>query len=148
MKILVALDWSRYSEHVFEILLEQTAAEGTEIRLLHVLDPLPTKLAQAKGSREYPDFEAAARQQRSDAEDLLEEYVKKLRAAGFHATWLVEEGDPRDVIIDSAAAWGADLIILGSRGKTTLQRLLVGSVSESVLHHAKCSVEIVRSRVV
>lgn len=145
MKILVALDWSRYSDQIMETLLEQTAVKGTEIRLLHVLDPFPTKLAQAKGSREYLDFEAAARQERNDAENVLESYVEKLRAVGFHATWLVEEGDAREVIVDSAAVWGADLIMLGSRGKTALRRLLVGSVSESVLHHAKCSVEIVRS---
>lgn len=146
MKILVALDWSPDSDRVMEVLLEQTTVSGTEILLLHVLDPLPTKLAQAKGSPEYPDFESAALQQREEAENLLRSCAVRLRSAGFLVTWIVEEGDTRSVILGAAAAWGADLIMLGSRNKSTLQRLLVGSVSESVLHHAKCSVEIVRAR--
>jgi nucleotide-binding universal stress UspA family protein len=57
---------------------------------------------------------------------------------------LVEKGDPRAVIVDHAARWNADLIVLGSHGFKGLDRLLIGSVSEAVLRHAPCSVEIVR----
>ena len=54
------------------------------------------------------------------------------------------EGSPRQVIVDEAENWRADLIVMGSRGLGAWNRLLLGSVSSGVVHHAKCSVEIVR----
>lgn len=54
-------------------------------------------------------------------------------------------GEPRSVILDTAKSWGADLIVLGSHGRRGLDRLLLGSVSESVAIHADCSVEVVRA---
>jgi nucleotide-binding universal stress UspA family protein len=47
-------------------------------------------------------------------------------------------------MLDGAAAWRADLIVVGSHGKTGLDRLLLGSVSEHIARHAPCSVEMVR----
>jgi nucleotide-binding universal stress UspA family protein len=55
------------------------------------------------------------------------------------------EGPPRQVIVDEAEKWGADLIVMGSRGLGAWNRLLLGSVSSAVVYHAKCSVEIVRT---
>ena len=48
-------------------------------------------------------------------------------------------------IIDSAAEWRADLIVVGSHGRSGIPRFLLGSVAEFVARHAKCSVEIVRA---
>ena len=59
-------------------------------------------------------------------------------------TTAVEWGDPKSKIINAAEAWGADLIVLGSHGRKGLQRFLLGSVSETDMRHAHCSVEIVR----
>ena len=56
-------------------------------------------------------------------------------------------GDIRDTIIDAAAEWRADLIVVGSHGQRGIQRFLLGSVAEFVARHAKCSVEIVRTPV-
>ena len=52
--------------------------------------------------------------------------------------------NPRDIILQEAASWGADLIALGSHGRHGPDRFLLGSVSEAVAMHAACSVEIVR----
>jgi nucleotide-binding universal stress UspA family protein len=57
---------------------------------------------------------------------------------------MVREGITRPDIVDIAAEWGADLIMLGAHGRRGLERLLLGSVSDFVARHAKCSVEIVR----
>lgn len=54
------------------------------------------------------------------------------------------EGPPREIIVDEADKWGADLIVMGSRGLGAWSRVLLGSVSNAVVHHAKCSVLIVR----
>jgi nucleotide-binding universal stress UspA family protein len=53
-------------------------------------------------------------------------------------------GDARQVILDEATDWGADLIVLGSHGYHGIDRLMLGSVSESVAMHARCSVEVIR----
>lgn len=53
-------------------------------------------------------------------------------------------GDPADAIVDEAGDWGADLIVLGTRGLGGAQRLLLGSVSTKVLHRAPCDVLVVR----
>jgi nucleotide-binding universal stress UspA family protein len=55
-------------------------------------------------------------------------------------------GSPRTVILDEAESWGADLIVVGSHGYRAWERFLLGSVSQSVVSHAKCSVEVVRCR--
>jgi nucleotide-binding universal stress UspA family protein len=61
----------------------------------------------------------------------------------MQAEALVEDGSPAHRLIEAAADWDADLIVVGSRGETGLERLLVGSVSRAVLYHAPCSVLIV-----
>jgi len=77
---------------------------------------------------------------------LAEGVANKLRAAGFEASAAVEMGDIRERIIDSAGEWPSDVILLGSHGRRGMRRLLLGSVAESVVRHAPCSVEIVRPR--
>jgi len=57
---------------------------------------------------------------------------------------VVEWGNPKSKIIDAAAQWHADLIVLGSHGRTGLDRFLTGSVVDTVMRHAHCSVELVR----
>jgi nucleotide-binding universal stress UspA family protein len=52
-------------------------------------------------------------------------------------------GDPRTIILDLAQAWSADLVVLGSHGRRGLDRFLMGSVSEAVAVHARCSVEVI-----
>jgi len=53
-------------------------------------------------------------------------------------------GPPRVVILDEAESWGADLIVVGSHGYRAWERFLLGSVSQSIVSHAECSVEVVR----
>jgi nucleotide-binding universal stress UspA family protein len=67
-----------------------------------------------------------------------------LRTAGFRAEPEVLSGSPAHVIVAFATDWGADMVILGSHGRTGLARLLLGSVARNVLHHAGSSVLIVR----
>jgi nucleotide-binding universal stress UspA family protein len=81
---------------------------------------------------------------RRKAKNLVDDAATRLRAARFEADGLVVEGDVSDALLDMAADWGADLIVLGSHGRRGLDRLLLGSVSEVVLRHTTCSVLIVR----
>jgi len=61
-----------------------------------------------------------------------------------NVTTQIGRGDPREVILHTQAAWGADLIVLGAHGKTGLTRLMLGSVSQSIAGHAPCAVAVVR----
>ena len=146
MRILLALDDSKFSEAVTNALITQTKTEGVEVRLIHVIEPFPASLAKKLGSRAAPDFVAARQDLREQGRKLLGRAAQKLRSLGFKVSSSVEEGDARDIILNDAESWNANLIMVGSHGRTGLDRLLMGSVSETVARYAVCSVEIVRIR--
>jgi nucleotide-binding universal stress UspA family protein len=70
----------------------------------------------------------------------------RLARAGRATTWNVREGDPARAIVDEAEARHADLIVMGTRGLTGFDRLVLGSVARNVLTHAHCSVLVVHPR--
>jgi universal stress protein A len=80
-----------------------------------------------------------------EAQDIADGAVAKLESAGLTAESLVRIGDARIEILRAAEEWNADLIILGSHGRTGVSRWLLGSVAEHVVRHAFCSVEVARS---
>jgi len=140
MKILVGVDDSKFSGDVSRAVVTQFRTENTEVRVLHVLQPIaPAPPQMAAGYA--PELE----DQKKPARELVERIAKELRAAGFKASTAIEVGDIRESIIDSAAGWSADLIVVGSHGQRGIQRFLLGSVAEFVARHAKCCVEIVRT---
>jgi len=89
----------------------------------------------------YPELE----DQKREARVLVERSAKMLAEAGFKVSTLVLTGDAKTMILDEAADWPADLIVVGSHGRKGIGRFLLGSVSEAVARHAACSVEIVRT---
>jgi nucleotide-binding universal stress UspA family protein len=140
MRILVAIDNSRHSEAAIHIVANYFKPQTTEVRILHVLTPV-VLTAPPEMARGYaPELE----QQGIQAHALIDKYARQLRAEGFTVDSAVENGDVRECIIDSAARWHADLILLGSHGHKGMGRLLLGSVAESVVRHAYCSVLVVR----
>ena len=140
MKILVAIDDSEFSDVVPRAVVAQFRPENTEVRVLHVLQPIaPAPPQMAPGYA--PELDA----QKKPATELVERIGQQMRSAGFKVATTVEVGDTREKIIDDASDWGADLIVVGSHGRSSIQRFLLGSVAEFVARHAKCSVEIVRA---
>lgn len=140
MKILFATDDSKFSEAAAQSLAGQFRPQDTEVRVLHVVEPIAISEPPQMSAGYYPELES----QLPQAHEIVERAAKTLSAAGFRVTTSVTTGDARSVILDAAAEWNADLIVLGSRGRTGLGRFLLGSVSEAVARHAHCSVEIVR----
>lgn len=143
MKVLLAVDDSEFSQAAVRTLLQQLRPEGTEVRVLHVVQPIPLEPYYFIGH--VGDVEAAERDAVEHGEKLVGHAEQLLIKAGFKASSLVKKGDPRTVIVDYAAHWNADAIFVGSHGRRGLDRVLIGSVSEAVLHHAHCSVQIVRA---
>ena len=70
-----------------------------------------------------------------------------LTSAGLKATTVVLSGNPKEVILEEAKKWNADLIVVGSHGRRGFKRFLLGSVSEAIAINAHCSVVVVRGSV-
>jgi nucleotide-binding universal stress UspA family protein len=140
MKILLAVDDSRFSGAAAQAVIRQFKPDETEVRVLHVVEPISFTPPPQMAPQYYPELQEQVR----EGEKVVEKVAKTLRDAGFQATTLVEKGEARGLILDQANSWPADVIVLGAHGKKGLTRFLLGSVSEAVARHASCSVIIVR----
>ena len=144
LRILIAIDHSEASDVAVSEVIGQVKPAGTEVKLLHVMDPFPERLASRKGRQDSLDFAAARRELRAFAEKLLVRVAERLRAAGFSVSSSIQEGDVRPLILEQAQAWRADLIVLGAHPRRGIKRFFTSSTSEDVSREASCSVEIVR----
>ena len=142
MKILMGVDDQKSCADVVKAIVTQFRSENTEVSVLHVLQPIAPAPPQMA-----PGYAPELQDQKELARELVQRIARDLRSAGFKVDTAVEVGDIRERIIDSAAEWGADLIIVGSHGQSGIQRFLLGNVAEFVARHANCSVEIVRKPV-
>ena len=143
MKILLAIDDSKYAETAIDQIIAQTGAQGAEVKVLHAIEPVPVFM-DGESWGYGPKYSVLQKEQEKHAEELVSRCAKTLRAAGCKVTTAVEWGFPKVVILDQASAWHADLIVVGSHGRKGLEHFLMGGVSDAVARHAACSVEIVR----
>lgn len=137
MKILIGVDDSHFSQAAVESVAARCWLPGTEVKVVAAVDTHFT-----------PGFDAAAKStnQYDIARQALDRAIVTLRASAnhFEVAGDIIEGAPKHVLLEEAEAWGADLIVVGSHGRRGLDRFLLGSVSQAVALHARCSVEIVR----
>ena len=143
MKIVLAVDGSRFSDAAVRTVIEQARARDTEIKVLHVVEAPPLLLAREMGGYDR-NLDEVWEAETKEAEALVTEVANKLRSNGLTVTTAVEQGNAKSTIIDVASQWDADLIVVGSHGRRGLEHFLLGSVSEAVARHAPCSVEVVR----
>lgn len=146
MRILIGVDGSPYSDAAVDEVSQRTWPEGSEILVVHAYEmPVaPTPEVWALPPDYYDELDRAVRTQ-SDA--IVEAAVQKLKGVLGTALEIKSkaiQGSPKRVILDEAESWKADLIVVGSHGYPAWERLLLGSVSQAVVSHAKCSVEVVR----
>ncbi|MBI3933552.1 MAG: universal stress protein [Acidobacteria bacterium] len=144
MKILLSIDDSKFSEAATRMLVEQNQPRQTTVRVLHVVEPLEIPF-YPELTDPYPASLDDIRKKRKKAgQELVARAVEKVRKSGFQVDGVVRGGHVRTTVVDVAAKWHADLIVVGSHGRKGLTRVLLGSVSDYVARHAWCSVEIVR----
>jgi nucleotide-binding universal stress UspA family protein len=142
MKILLAVDESKYSQAALQSVLQKAHPEETKVRVLHVLEPI-LKTQPRSSHRVYAEMMV---QRRQDATEMVKRAAESLEAVGFKTcSFALGSGIPKVVILDEAKKWGADLIVLGSHGRMGLDLILLGSLSKAVARRAACSVEIVRA---
>jgi nucleotide-binding universal stress UspA family protein len=151
-RILIASDGSLQAEAAVDAVARRLWPEGTEIRVIGVEQALVPEMTavpalEAQTFATEPAYQVI---EESDARERIrllcasDDAVHRLRCAGLAAVRTVVDGDPRQEIIAEANRWHADSIFVGARGLGTLDRLLIGSVSGAVVHHADCAVEIIR----
>lgn len=144
MKILLAIDGSPCSDTAVEEVARRPWPEGSLVKVLTVLEtPMPpTPETWAVPLTYFEEMEAALGKQ---GQNIVNRAIEKLKSnKALSADAVLAPGSPRQVILEEAENWGANLIVLGSHGYSTWKRFLLGSVSHAVVSHAKCSVEVVR----
>jgi len=144
MKILLAVDDSKFSEAATRAVAALIRPQEAQVLLLHIVEPRFYSVPPQMSPGYSPETAEIRKEQRKAAEEAVGRNAQALRNAGFQVETRVGEGEPRSGILDIAAEWHADIIVLGSHGRAGLQRLLLGSVAETVARHARCSVMIVR----
>lgn len=148
MKILVATDGSEYSKTAVEECCRMFAGAGNNfLKIVSVYeDTFPVAGEPFAISAEYyqqlqDDAKAQAEKFVADAAQMVQENFSEL-----NPTTEIKQGSPERGIIEAAQEWEADLIVVGSHGRGFWGRMLIGSTSDAVMHHAPCSVLIVRQK--
>lgn len=149
MKIILASDGTQYGDAACEMMSNFNLGTGDAIKIISVVDmALPMSIDLYGGY--LPDTTEMEKVARENAAKIVERSIATVNTnfadRGVEISGEVLFGSPDSRIVETAEEIGADLIIIGSHGYKKWERLLLGSVSNSVVHHAHCSVMVVRSR--
>ena len=145
MKVLLAIDEEDCSQEAVNEVGSRAWETGTTVRVLHAVGkfvPPAHELWYDAGG----DLDRARREVKDRSSEIAERACGWLRERGLSAEPSVRDGEPGPAIVEEAKEWGADLIVIGSRGHTGLRRMLTGSVSQYVVDHAPCPVEVVHNK--
>ena len=136
-RVLLGTDLSRTSELATDRAFDLAHRHGAELLVVSVIDPSDLD-QQNRGVRTRWD---QIRDRRQEAAQAL---VARGRAIGVTVSFLVWTGDPGESIVSAAGSESVDLVVVGTHGRGTIGRLLLGSVSEHVARNAPCRVLVVR----
>jgi nucleotide-binding universal stress UspA family protein len=149
-RILYASDFSRASSAAFGCAVEMAKTNRAELLLLHVLEPVAVIPAGGGGisggyisPKVYEQLESATR---AAAQKQLGALVAKARKAGVKASRVLLEGMSANQIAQAAKSRRADVIVIGTHGRTGLARFFLGSVASRVVALARCPVLTVRGK--
>ncbi len=148
MKILLAFDGSHYGVAAVDEAARIPWPPQSELRVISVAElPAPVMSGPMPMPGSYfLEWEKALEEQAvANTAKALSRYYEQ-GGMQIDVSTKTIKGNPKDVLLDEANSWGADLIMLGTHGYNVLERLWLGSVSRTVASHARCSVHIVRRR--
>jgi nucleotide-binding universal stress UspA family protein len=141
-RILLGFEGSLDARAAVRSIASRKWHEKSAVRILAVLPPTisdspllpwtPEQIAQR---------EASAREW---MQNQVEEAAEELRSSGLTVTPVITTGDPKQLLLDEADAWGADCLFIGARGHNRLVRFMLGSAATAMVARAPCSVEVVR----
>ncbi len=147
MKVIVAIDQSVYAQQIIDSMLRQHWPEGTNFKILTVVEP--TQLDEF-GAYKWKDLLIAVADQRCKAASEVlsqarEQLQSKLPDCLVHTE--IRHGKARKEIVEAAAEWMADKIVVGAHGRSPNRLMLAGTVPAAVAQNAHCTVELVRLKV-
>lgn len=151
-KILVAIDEVEFNHAVFDKSVELAQLTRAPLMLLSVSEPFEAGYIypymdisyQTPNEDAIKSYAQQWQQAKDDSLKFLQSLAQQARDVGVEVEFSQNSGAPGRLICSVAANWGADLIMVGSHGRTGIRELLLGSVSNYVLHHALCSVLVVQ----
>lgn len=153
-KILVAIDDSELCKSVFAQALELAGANGASLMLLNCLrvemiaEPIvSTSLDIVNAQMLNTDYQVQQIQmerQKQEMQAVLQHYCQTATSFGVPTEFDFTIGEAGQSLCETAESWGADLIVMGRRGRKGLTEALLGSASNYVLHNAPCSVLVIQ----
>ena len=147
MKIILATDGSPFSAIMVKKFAGRPFPVNTTVKIIYVYEGNRNMNVAPMGvlAEYYEDADINSLKFAKEAVATAAEIIRNKNPEIAVVTEAIE-GVPKTAIVDEAENFGADLIVLGSHGYSLVERLLLGSVSQFVALHAKCSVEIVRKK--
>jgi nucleotide-binding universal stress UspA family protein len=145
-KVILAWDGSECARSAADLMRRWPALAGSAVRVVSVTEvqlPWWTGFPVVGSPVMLPLYADVVAASRHHHETLARDMAEELREAGLEAEADAREGDAAAEILAAARSAAADLIVLGTHGRTGLHRLLLGSVARNVLHHAHASVLII-----
>ena len=146
MRILIAYDGSPDSELAVDEVARRPWPQGSKVRLVSVMEP---PLTSAPPNFEFygPLVVGVENSLREEASQRIQKAITKFKGReDLEISSELMEGSPKSSLLEAIRDWVADLVVVGSHGRTRLERLFLGSVSHALVTHSPCSVEVVRSR--
>jgi nucleotide-binding universal stress UspA family protein len=148
MKILFATDGAKQSEAAVDMLKHFRLGDNDEIKVISVIDMAVPMAVDIYGGY-LPDTTEFEKTARENAAKILDTTAENIRThfndPSLKVVTEVLFGSPESRIVEAADEFKPNLVVVGSHGYNTWERLILGSVSDSVVHHVPCSVLIVRS---
>jgi len=141
MKVLIGVDDSPFSAATLVYVKDATWPAGCQFVVVSACQPIwigPGEMASPGPIAEMNQ------QQELHHKEVAQKATKVLTDAGLKATGRMELGDPRSVLVEAARREKADLMVIGSHGRSGVARLLLGSVASHIVGHAPCSVLVVK----
>jgi nucleotide-binding universal stress UspA family protein len=134
MKVVIGIDDSNYSTNVLHAVEKRHWPSGTEFKIVNVIEPIEV------------DRKDIEKQRKEHAETLCEKARHRIQSAvqGSIVFFEIRHGRASKELLESAAEWSADRILVGAHGHTVCPHNLPGSVSRSVAYQAPCHVEVIR----
>lgn len=150
MKIILAVDGSKYSEWAADLLLKLPLTKDPHISVLHVVverKHISPIIGSVLSKLHKDEIHEKMKKDLEAAEQLAAQIVAKLKVRWNNVIPAIEKGHVPERIIERARKEETDLIVLGSRGLGGIKNIILGSVSQKVVTYAPCSVLIVKRRI-
>ncbi len=142
MKVILGVDESPFSDGALRYVSETTWPKETSFVVLSAVPPMFFGAGEAVAPQGITDL---LEEEQRYHKEVAERGAARLRKAGLKATARAVLGDPRIVLEEAARKERADMVVVGSHGRSGLKKLLLGSVASHVVTHAPCAVLVIKS---